>query len=121
MAAGGQKESPLLSWPVPSHQPRQLVVFFSSALGSWKGGDQSVQFRLAIGKGPFSVIDMYLLLNVCQEQSCGALPNPSSKQSLAAGIGIHDYRSHQALRWGVLSKNHVAYTRKRQIEMLILE
>lgn len=63
-AAGGCKGSPLLSWPVPSHQLRQLVVVvFSSALGWWTGSDQNVQFRLMVGEPPFSTITIYLLLD----------------------------------------------------------
>lgn len=60
---------------------------------------------------------MYLLLNAHQEQSYDALPNASAKQSHAAGIGIHHYRSHQALRRRVFNKNRVVHTRKQQIEM----
>lgn len=54
-----------------------------------------------------------------QGRSYGALPNLSAKQSCAAGVGIHQYRSHQALsllRWRVFSKKCVVYTRKQQIE-----
>lgn len=58
--------SPLLSWPVPGHQLRQLVVVvLGSAVGSWTGSDQNVQFRSMIGEPPSSTSAMYLLLDAC--------------------------------------------------------